>query len=74
MEWVAKITTVALEMFLPAIAGGYLDRRQGTQHWALVGLVLGFVVGMWHLLQMTRGTNRRDKSSGEGTSGGSSDA
>ena len=74
MEWVAKITTVALEMILPAIAGGFLDRRLGTQHWALVGLVLGFVVGLWHLLQMTRVTNRRGKSSGEGTSGGSSDA
>ena len=66
MEWVAKITTVALEMFLPAIGGGYLDRRLGTKYWALVGLVLGFVVGLWHLLQMTRASDRRDKSNGEG--------
>ena len=54
MEWVTKITTVALEMVLPAIGGAWLDKRFGTQYWALVGVVLGMVVGMWHLLQMTR--------------------
>jgi F0F1-type ATP synthase assembly protein I len=54
MEWVAKITTVALEMVLPAVGGHYLDGRLGTRYWALVGLVLGMVAGMWHLLQMTR--------------------
>lgn len=74
MEWVAKITTVALEMMLPAVGGGYLDRRFGTNYWALVGVVLGFVVGMWHLLQMTRSANRRaGKSKGEGSASGPQD-
>ena len=59
MEWVAKITTVACEMFLPAVGGRYLDSYLGTKHWIVVGLVAGFVVGMWHLLQMTRSPNRR---------------
>lgn len=63
MEWVAKITTVALEMFLPAIGGKYLDGYLGTSYWVLVGLVLGFVVGLWHLLQMTRSPNRRQGAS-----------
>ena len=40
MEWVAKITTVGLEMVLPAIGGAYLDKRFGTSYWALAGLVL----------------------------------
>lgn len=74
MEWVAKITTVALEMVLPAIGGGYLDRRFGTSYWALVGVVLGMIVGMWHLLQMTRPPRGRGKRPGEGTTGGSPDA
>ena len=69
MEWVAKITTVALEMVVPAVGGGYLDRWLGTNYWALVGLVLGVVLGMWHLLQMTKaaggGTRNRGGSSGE---------
>jgi F0F1-type ATP synthase assembly protein I len=67
MQWVAKITTVALEMMLPAVGGSYLDRRFGTQCWALIGLVVGMVVGFWHLLLMTR-----LKTGGKGTSGGSS--
>ena len=54
VEWVAKITTVALEMVLPAVASGYLDRRLGTRYWVLVGLVVGMVTGLYHLLQMVR--------------------
>jgi len=74
MEWVAKITTVAFEMFLPAVGGAYLDRQFGTNYWALAGVVLGFVVGMWHLLQMTRSANRRNgKPKGEGSASGPQD-
>jgi ATP synthase protein I len=54
LEWVTKITTVALEMVLPAIGGGWLDKRWGTSYWALIGVAVGMVVGMWHLLLMTR--------------------
>ncbi len=54
MEWVAKITTVALEMVIPAVVGGYLDRRFGTQYLALLGVVLGTTVGLWHLIRMTQ--------------------
>ena len=61
MEWVAKITTVGLEMVLPAVGGKYLDSRLGTTYWVLVGLVLGFSVGFWHLLQLTRTPDRGGK-------------
>jgi hypothetical protein len=54
IEWVAKITTVALEMVLPAVGGNYLDQWLGTRYWVLIGVVVGMVVGLWHLLQMTR--------------------
>ena len=54
MEWVAKITTVALEMVLPAVGGNYLDGWLGTKYWVLIGVVVGMVLGLWHLLQMTR--------------------
>jgi hypothetical protein len=65
MEWVSKITTVALEMVLPAIGGRYLDQRLGTKYWALAGLVLGFTVGMWHLLQMTKVKNSGGNKGGD---------
>jgi hypothetical protein len=68
MEWVAKITTVALEMFLPAVGGGYLDRYLGTNYWAMVGLLVGVPVGIWHLIQMTKPRGR-----GEGKQRGSPD-
>ena len=70
MEWVTKITTVGLEMALPAIGGAYLDQRLRSKYWALIGLVFGVIVGMWHLLQMTRvpGPSGRNK----GRNGGSS--
>ena len=72
VEWVTKITTVALEMALPAIGGGYLDKRFGTKYWALAGVVLGFVVGMWHLLQMTKVTGSK-RSVGGGDKGDEGD-
>jgi Putative F0F1-ATPase subunit (ATPase_gene1). len=62
MEWVAKITTVALEMMLPAVGGRFLDQHFRTNYWALVGLVLGMTVGMWHLLQMTQSKKRPGRS------------
>jgi F0F1-type ATP synthase assembly protein I len=68
MEWVTKITTVGLEMVLPAVGGAYLDKRLGTTYWTLVGVVLGFTVGMWHLLQMTKakvGGNHNQESNGD---------
>jgi hypothetical protein len=71
MEWVAKITTVGLEMALPAIGGGYLDHKLGTTYWALVGVILGVVLGMWHLLQMTRPKDqKRDGADSEKSTGG----
>lgn len=61
IEWVAKITTVALEMALPAVGGSFLDQRFGTKYWTLIGLVLGVTFGLWHLLQMTKSKASRKK-------------
>lgn len=69
VEWVSKITTVGLEMALPAIGGGYLDKRFGTKYWALLGLIFGFVVGMWHLLQMTKIRGGKLKAGGDDKGG-----
>ena len=52
--WTAQITTVALEMVLPALGGVWLDAKLGTKFLFLIlGAVLGFVVGFWHLLKLT---------------------
>jgi hypothetical protein len=53
MIWVSRITTVGLEMALPAVLGRWLDSHFGTGYWFVLGLVGGPVMGFWHLLVMT---------------------
>ena len=65
MGWVAKITTVALEMVIPGAIGAWADDRWGTSFLALLGLVVGVTVGMWHLVQMTKGQNQKKRSAVE---------
>ena len=54
----------------PRLGGRWLDERRGTNYWALIGLVLGLIVGLWQLLQIagrqaakTTSTPRNKKSS-----------
>jgi hypothetical protein len=54
MEWVAILTTIALEMVLPGLAGQWLDRRLGTRYLVLMGFVFGLSLGLWHLVQVTK--------------------
>jgi hypothetical protein len=50
--WASRIMAVAVAMFLPAVAGTWLDSRLGTGFLGLVGLVLGFVAGIGWLVQL----------------------
>jgi F0F1-type ATP synthase assembly protein I len=55
MEWTSRVTTVSLEMVLPALLGHWADEWLNTKAVFLIaGAVLGLVTGMWHLIQMTR--------------------
>lgn len=53
IQWVSKITTVALEMVVPAAIGMWADQRLGTSFLAMLGLVIGVPLGIWHLLRLT---------------------
>jgi ATP synthase protein I len=56
LMWASRVTTLGLEFSLPVVGGHYLDRWQQTSPAAtLTGLVLGFAVGMVHLLRIARG-------------------
>jgi hypothetical protein len=50
--WASRIMAVGVAMFLPAVAGTWLDSRLGTGFLGLVGLVLGFVAGIGWLVQL----------------------
>ncbi len=55
IEWSTRLMAIGLEMALPAIGGHWLDLRIGTSPVLIIGgAVLGFVAGMFHLLQIAR--------------------
>ena len=55
MWWVQQITSISVEMALPAALGHWADNRWGTEPWLVgVGALLGFAVAMLHLLQLTK--------------------
>ena len=59
LQWATTITTIGLEMALPALAGVWLDRRFGTGPiWTVVLALLGVVVAMRHLWDISKRLNR----------------
>ena len=53
MTWASRVTSIAMEMALPPLLGSWLDRRWGTGYTLLiVGGVLGFVLGIMHLVRL----------------------
>lgn len=53
--WASRVTTVGLEFVVPALLGVLLDRQLGTSPLALLtGAVLGFAIGMVHILRIAR--------------------
>ena len=54
MNWVSKITIVALEMVLPGLAGLWLDNQLETRFLTMLGFGLGVPFGVWHLIVMTK--------------------
>jgi ATP synthase protein I len=60
LEWASRVTTVGLEFALPPLLGALLDRRLGSSPVGVLGgAVLGFSVGMVHLLAIAREGARR---------------
>ncbi len=54
MQWVSRITTVALEMVVPVVLGTWLDNRLDTNFLVVAGLLIGVPLGLWHLIQLTK--------------------
>ena len=52
--WLSVVTTVTLEMALPAYLGSVLDERWSTSPvLTIVGAGLGMIVSITHLIQIT---------------------
>jgi hypothetical protein len=54
MQWVARIFAAALMMFLPGVAGQWLDGKLGTGFIGPAGFVIGLVGGMMYLISATK--------------------
>jgi len=52
-QWVSQITGIGLEIVLPIFVGRWLDERWGTSFLVVVGVVVGPLLGFWHLLVLT---------------------
>lgn len=74
MEWVSRIFAIALEMFLPGVAGSWVDRQLGTSFLGPLGFVFGLVFGIWHLIIITKQPTKRRASRDGRSSPGTGDA
>ena len=55
----SKLSTLGFEFGLPPLLGHYLDRRLGSAPAGLlVGMVLGFTIGIMHILRFARDASR----------------
>ncbi|MCE9544052.1 MAG: AtpZ/AtpI family protein [Planctomycetia bacterium] len=61
LAWASRVMTVALEMVLPGVLGGWLDRRWGTGFLAAIGFAFGLVVGVAHLVLISRELPKRKR-------------
>jgi len=52
--WAYRIIGVAIAMFLPAVAGNWLDERLGSRFLGGAGLVIGFTGGLAALVRTAR--------------------
>ena len=52
-SWATRITSIGIEMVAPGLGGMWLDNHYGTSVWAIVGWILGPIVGVYHLIQIS---------------------
>jgi F0F1-type ATP synthase assembly protein I len=55
MMWASQISTLGLEVALPALGGYWLDQRWGTSPaFVLVGVVIGFGVSLYSIVKLSQ--------------------
>ncbi|RLS45442.1 MAG: hypothetical protein DWH83_00455 [Planctomycetota bacterium] len=53
MVWVSRVMAIGLTMFLPGVAGGWLDERLGTTFLGPAGFVIGLGLAILWLSRLT---------------------
>lgn len=61
LGWVSRIMAIGMTMFLPGVAGSWLDARLGTSFLGLLGLAVGFSVAILSLARLRRERDRPNR-------------
>jgi len=61
LGWVSRIMAIGLTMFLPGVAGNWLDAKLGTSFLGLLGLVAGFSVAILSLARLRSSRDGRNR-------------
>ncbi|MEE2707590.1 MAG: AtpZ/AtpI family protein [Planctomycetota bacterium] len=68
--WAARVVTASIEMVAPGLLGYWVDQQLGTVVLFLIlGLVFGTVVGILHLLSMTKSISADSNDKKDSTDG-----
>lgn len=71
LQWASAVTSIGLEMALPALLGAWLDSRYGTGPlWTVLFSTLGFFAAMLHLWNMAKKLGDRRRPRGRTSSNG----
>jgi hypothetical protein len=54
LAWASRVMALGLAMFLPGVAGGWLDERLGTRWIGPAGFVLGFAASLAAIASLGR--------------------
>jgi hypothetical protein len=63
IDWVSRILAIVAVMVLPGLGGRWLDVRFGANVFALLGFVLGLVVGIVSLIAIVKVPKPPDQNS-----------
>ncbi len=59
MVWVSRIMAIGLTMFLPGVAGGWVDGRLGTRFVGPLGFATGLGLALYALTRLKFPARRR---------------
>ncbi|MEO1991713.1 MAG: hypothetical protein ABGW78_07265 [Pirellulales bacterium] len=61
IAWASRIMAIGFVMFLPSVAGKWLDDRFDMSFLGATGLILGFIVGLIWLIQLSKQNHDEQK-------------